>query len=88
LPLETGDEKWKVVAGDEVDEGGGCESGTTYRLTIIGMDLPALTFRCEQLAEDMSGCEHVNVIVGAAVGMVFTAKQPILWGCCYVRSGD
>jgi len=33
LPLETGNEKWKVVAGDEADEGGGCESGSTYRGT-------------------------------------------------------
>lgn len=39
------------------------------------MDLPALMFRCE----------HVNVIAGEVV--VFTAKQPILWGCCYARSG-
>ena len=30
LLLETG-EKWKVVAGDKADEGGGCESGATYR---------------------------------------------------------
>jgi hypothetical protein len=65
--------------------------------SIIGIDLPALMFRCEQSAVDtprayrycMSECEHVNVIAGAIVGMVFTAKQPILWGCCYAaRSGD
>ncbi|KAN0109869.1 hypothetical protein V8E52_008830 [Russula decolorans] len=64
--------------------------------SIIGIDLPALMFRCEQSAVDtprayrycMSECEHVNVIAGAIVGMVFTAKQPILWGCCYAASMD
>jgi hypothetical protein len=38
--------------------------------SIIGVDRPALTFRCE----------HVNVIVGVVVGMVVTAKQPIFVG--------
>jgi hypothetical protein len=61
----------------------------------ICKDLPALTFRCEQSAEDtprayrncMSGYEHVNIVTEAVVGMVFAAKQPILWGCRYARSG-
>src|SRR6266576_2963198 len=70
------------------------------RAVDASMDLPALMFRCKQSesAVDtpgprayrycMTGCEHLNVIAGAVVGMVFTAKQPILWGCCYARSGD
>jgi hypothetical protein len=51
---------------------------------IIDMDVPALTFRCEQSAEDiarayryycMLGREHVNIIAGAVVGMIFTHRS-------------
>lgn len=60
-----------VVAGDEANEG--------------GKHLPALMFKCEQSAVGtlrtrcycVSGCGHANVIAGAVVGMIFTAKQPI-----------
>lgn len=54
-------------ASHEADEGGGWESGppTAAAPSLIDMDIPALTFRCE----------HVNAIAGAVFGMGFKTKH-------------